>query len=255
MYFKTNKINIYYEKYGTQKQVILILPGWGNTRETFNNIINYFKNDYTIYIIDYPGFGKSKHLTTELTIYDYGLIIKEFINKNNIENPIILAHSFGGRITAILNSYYNINIKKIILIDVSGIKRFNLKIELKKYLYKTLKLLIKLLPKNKQSYYKNKLFNYFSSPDYKNINICMRDTFKNIIKENLKKHYKKIKVETLIIWGEKDQDTPLKDAYLLNKIIKNSGLIILKNLPHYSYLYNPYKINKIIEIFLKEKTD
>ena len=149
MYFKTNKINIYYEKYGTQEQVILILPGWGNTRETFNNIINYFKNDYTIYILDYPGFGKSKYLTTELTIYDYGLIIKEFINKNNIENPIILAHSFGGRITAILNSYYNINIKKIILIDVSGIKRFNLKIELKKYLYKTLKLLIKLLHKNK----------------------------------------------------------------------------------------------------------
>ena len=83
----------------------------------------------------------------------------------------------------------------------------------------------------------------------------MRNTFKNIIKEDLKKYYKNIKVETLIIWGEKDIDTPLKDAYKLNKIIKNSGLIILKNLPHYSYLYNPYRINKIIEIFLKEKAE
>ena len=83
----------------------------------------------------------------------------------------------------------------------------------------------------------------------------MRNTFKNIIKEDLKSYYKNIKVETLIIWGEKDEDTPLKDAYLLNKIIKNSGLIILKNLPHYSYLYNPHKINKIIEIFLKEKVE
>lgn len=255
MYFKTNNLNIYYEKYGTEKQVILILPGWGNTKETFINIINYFKEKYTIYILDYPGFGKSKIPNHELTIYDYGLLIKEFINKNNIENPIIIAHSFGGRITSLLNSYFHIKIKKIILIDVAGIKRFNLQVRLKQYLYKTLKLLIKTLPKNKQKYYLEKLFNNFSSPDYKNININMRNTFKNIIKEDLKKYYKKIKVETLIIWGEKDLDTPLKDAYTLNRIIKNSGLIVLKNLPHYSYLYNPYKINKIIEIFLKEKTD
>lgn len=249
MYYKS----IYYEKHGDKKQVILILPGWGNTRETFNNIINYFKESYTIYILDYPGFGKSKAITKELTIYDYAFLIKDFIEKLNIINPIIIAHSFGGRITSILNNY--INIKKLILIDVSGIKRLNIKVEIKKYIYKTLRKIVKILPKKKQKYFQEKLFNYFSSPDYKNININMRNTFKNIIKEDLKKYYKKIKVETLIIWGEKDEDTPLKDAYLLNKIIKNSGLIILKNLPHYSYLYNPHKINKIIEIFLKEKTE
>jgi pimeloyl-ACP methyl ester carboxylesterase len=249
MYYKS----IYYQKYGNKNQVILILPGWGNTRETFNNIINYFKENYTIYILDYPGFGKSKTINKELTIYDYASLINEFIQNQNIKNPIIIAHSFGGRITSILNNY--IKIKKIILIDVSGIKRIKLKVALKKYLYKLLKLLIKLLPRKKQNYYKEKLFNYFSSPDYKNININMRNTFKNIIKEDLRNYYKNIKVETLIIWGEKDEDTPLKDAYLLNKIISNSGLIILKNLPHYSYLYNPHKINKIIEIFLKEKTE
>lgn len=255
MYFKFNNINMYYEKYGTKNQNILILPGWGNTRDTFNSIINYFKEHYTIYIVDYPGFGKTKPVNKEMTIYDYAILIKEFIKQNNIENPIIIAHSFGGRITSILNTYKEINIKKLILIDVAGIKRINIKKEIKKYLYKILKLLINILPKNKQNYYKNKLFNYFSSPDYKNININMRNTFKNIVNTNLKSYYRKINIETLIIWGEKDLDTPVKDAYFLNKLIKNSGLIILKNLPHYSYLYNPLKINKIIEIFLKEKTD
>lgn len=249
MYFKSNKINIYYEKYGTEKQVILILPGWGNTRETFANIINYFKNKYTIYILDYPGFGKSKEIKNELTVHDYANLIKDFIQKNNIEKPIIIAHSFGGRITSILNTL--ITIKKIILIDVSGIKRFNLKVQIKKYIYKLLKIIIKLLPIKNKKYYLEKLFNNFSSPDYKNININMRNTFKNIIKEDLKKYYKNIKVETLILWGEKDIDTPLKDAYLLNKLIKNSGLVVFKDLPHYSYLYNPVKVNKIIEIFLK----
>ena len=99
MYFKFNKINIYYEKYGNNEQSIIILPGWGNTRETFNNIINYFKDNYTIYILDYPGFGNSKPLNQELNIYDYAFIIKNFMKQNNINNPIIIAHSFGGRIT------------------------------------------------------------------------------------------------------------------------------------------------------------
>jgi pimeloyl-ACP methyl ester carboxylesterase len=76
MYYKS----IYYQKYGNKKQVILILPGWGNTRETFNNIINYFKENYTIYILDYPGFGKSKTINKELTIYDYASLINEFIH-------------------------------------------------------------------------------------------------------------------------------------------------------------------------------
>ncbi len=253
MYYKSNKLNIHYDKYGNKNQVIIILPGWGNTKDTFTNIINYFKENYTIYLIDYPGFGKTKPLNKDLTIYDYANLIKDFINKLNIKNPIIIAHSFGGRITSIINK--NLNLKKIILIDVAGIKRFNLKIKLKQYIYKILKLLIKLLPKNKQDYYKEKLFNKFSSSDYQKVNINMRNSFKNIINEDLRKYYKDIKVETLIIWGEKDEDTPLKDAYLIHKYIKNSGLIILKNLPHFSYIYNPIKINKIIEIFLKEKTD
>ena len=255
MYFKFNKINIYYEKYGNSEQSIIILPGWGNTRETFNNIINYFKDNYTIYILDYPGFGNSKPLNQELNIYDYAFIIKNFMKQNNINNPIIIAHSFGGRITALLNTYYKITLNKIILIDVAGIKRFNLKLMIKKFIYKLLIRLTKLFPKEKEEYLKEKLFQKYSSADYKNLNINMRNTFKNIINEDLKKYYKNINTETLIIWGEKDEDTPLKDAKLLNKLIKNSGLIIFKNLPHYSYIYNPNKVNKIIEIFIKEKKE
>ena len=57
MYIKIDNLSIYYEKYGNRKQTILILPGWGDNRKTFNNLIYYLKEYFTIYIIDYPGFG------------------------------------------------------------------------------------------------------------------------------------------------------------------------------------------------------
>lgn len=248
MYFNLNKKDkIYFEKIGNRNKTILILPGWGNTRETFKYITSYFSKDYTIYIIDYPGFGNSPTINKELTIYDYAQIINKLIKKEKIINPIIIAHSFGGRLSAILLGKYNLKVEKIILIDVAGIKRRKtLKQFLKEKTYK----LINKLTKNK---FKEKLNKYFASTDYNNLQLSMRKTFINIVNEDLRKYYKKINAETLIIWGEKDNDTPLKDGKYLNKIIKNSSLIIYKNRTHFSYLEEPFLTNKIIYELIKKE--
>ncbi|MBR5370523.1 MAG: alpha/beta hydrolase [Bacilli bacterium] len=247
--FKYKDISIYYEIYGNSNKSILILPGWGNTRSTFTNIINLLKDKYKIYIIDYPGFGNSPIPNKELTIYDYSELIYNFIKHNKINNPIIIAHSFGGRIISILSNRIKIN--KLILIDVAGIKRLNIKVFIKNKVYKLLKLITYILPRCIQVNIRNKLLNIFSSTDYLNIPSTMRNTFKNIIKVNLKKYYKTINTETLIIWGEKDLDTPLRDGIYLNKVINNSSLIIYKNSSHFSYLDNMYLTNKILEKYLK----
>lgn len=256
MIHENNIFSFYYEKYGNSPKTILILPGWGYTRETFQRIIQHFQKNYTIYIVDYPFFGNSPLPNKELTIYDYAETFYNFISDLGIINPIIISHSFGGRITSLLIGKYNLKVDKIILIDVAGIKRRKkFKVFLKEKIYKLLKGLIKILPKKKQIIIQKKLLQTFASEDYMNLPIIMKKSFQNIIKENLKKYYKKITSETLIIWGEKDIDTPLKDAKLLNKIIKNSGLIIFKNTTHYSYLYNQDLTIKILNSFLNNKSN
>lgn len=256
MLYKNKNFSFYYEIYGNSPKAILILPGWGYTRETFQRIIQYLQKDYTIYIVDYPYFGNSPLPNKELTIYDYAETFSNFINELGIINPIIIAHSFGGRITSLLIGKYNLKVDKIILIDVAGIKRRKkLKVFLKEKVYKIIKRLIKILPKKKQLRIQKQLLQKFASEDYMNLPIIMKKSFQNIIKVNLKKYYKKITSETLIIWGEKDIDTPLKDAKLLNKIIKNSGLIIFKKTTHYSYLYNEELTIKILNNFLNNKSN
>lgn len=252
MYFKSNNIKIYYEKHGNNNKTILILPGWGNTRKTFNLLIDYFKENYTIYIFDYPGFGNSNIPTKDLTIYDYTEIIYNFIQKQKINNPIIIAHSFGGRISTLLNTKYNLKIDKMILIDIAGLKqKKNIKQRIKEKIYKLLKLLISKI-KNKEKYQK-KLIKIFGSTDYQNLPNGMHQTFKNIINEDLKSYIKNISSECLIIWGQKDTSTPLKDAFQINKLIKNSALIIFPKANHFPYIQCPYLTNKIIYEFIKEK--
>lgn len=253
MYYKYHETNIYYEKYGSSNKTILILPGWGNTRKTFNEIINTLKKQYTIYIFDYPGFGNSPTLTKNLTIYDYAEIFYAFINQENINNISIISHSFGGRIASILIGKYHLNVEKLILIDVAGIKRINIKIIIKQYIYKFLKFLTIILPLKHRYLIRKKLLLRYSSQDYLALPKNMYKTFKNIIKENLYKYYKKIKVSTLIIWGQNDESTPLKDAKTLHRIIKNSKLMVLNNTHHFSYLEKTEETINLIYNFIKKK--
>lgn len=256
MYFNKDTYSLYYEKHGNKDKTILILPGWGDTRKTFKMMIEYLQINYTVYIIDYPGFGNSIFPDHDLTIYDYTNMIKDFMEEEKIVNPIIIAHSFGGRIATLLAGYYKEKIDKLVFIDVAGIKPkksiFKL---LKQSLYKLLKKIKYIFPKKKRNIYLKRLFKFFASTDYKALDNSMYQTFKNIINEDLKYYYSYIVIPTLIIWGEKDNDTPLKDGYYMNKKIEQSSLIVLPDAGHFSYLTYPTLTNQIISQFLDEKKD
>lgn len=251
MHYIHEIFNIYYEKYGTGKQNIVILPGWGDNRKTFNYLIDNLKEYFTIYIFDYPGFGKTQFPNNDLTIFDYAKVINDFLDDNKLNKPIIIGHSFGGRLIILLSSIHKKHFSKIILMDSAGIKNFSFKKTLRKYLYKFLKKL-KFLFKEKQQYLQ-KLLSIFGSTDFKNINPRMQKSFINIVNTNLINYIKDIKDETLIIWGINDQVTPYKDALTFNKLIKKSYLIPISNSGHFPYLDYPIHIYNIIYECLKDE--
>ena len=79
----------------------------------------------------------------------------------------------------------------------------------------------------------------------------MRQTMVKVINDNLIDLLSLIKVPTLLIWGENDQDTPLYMGKMMEERISDSGLVILKGAGHYSYIdcYDQFKA--VINSFLK----
>lgn len=251
MYFLYRDFKLYYEKYGTGEKNILILPGWGDTRKTFNYMIQFLKEEYTVYIIDWPGFGHSNFPNTNVTIYDYAQLINSFINELELDHLTLIGHSFGGRIIILLTGYYQKIYDKIILIDSAGIKpRKKLTKIIKQTTYKLLKKLKYLFPRKWRKKYLEKLVFLFGSADYKNLSLAMRRSFSNIVNEDLSIYLKDIQNEVLLLWGNNDTDTPLQDGKKMNKTIKESSLIVL-NGTHYVYLENIYLVNSIIYEYLK----
>ena len=241
-----NKKNFYYKKYGDGDKILIILPGWGDTRKTFDFYINNLKDKFTIYIFDYPGFGESDFPKRVLTIDDYAYYIYHFIERNNIKNPYIICHSFGCRISILLIGKYRLLVNKLIIIGGAGIRRKSIKRTFRTLKYKFLKKISYILPKRKKEKYLNKLFFKYASNDYKDLDENMKASFRNIVNTDLRKYLKYIYCPTLLIWGENDTATPLKDGILMNKKIPNSGLIIIKKGTHFVYLEYPFYIIKII---------
>lgn len=253
MRFIVNDFTIYYEKYGNSDRNILILPGWGNNRKTFNYLIDVLKDTYTVYILDYPGFGNSKFPNRDLNIKDYSFIIKTFLKEKKIASPTIIAHSFGGRIVIdLFKDKENLDIKNLILIDIAGIKpKKSIFKRIKEKIYKFLKKIGNILPKKIRNNYLEKLIKLFGSSDYSKLNPNIRKTFINIVNFDQKEDIKNIDVDTLIIWGELDKDVSLKDGYFINKEIKNSGLIVVPQSGHFPYLDRAYYVNRVILEYLK----
>ena len=242
--------NVEYIKKGEGSNKILLLHGWGCNIATFNVITEYISTFMEVYVIDFPGFGKSDEPKEAWNVDKYADLVEKFIEAMNIENISLLGHSFGGRVIIKLANRENLKFKinKIVMIDTAGIKHTPKK-TLKQRFYKIVFPVIKKIsPK-----LLNKIKTKVGSADYRNATPMMRDILVKTVNEELKDLIPNIKNSTLIIWGENDTATPYSDAIYLNEHIKDSGIVKIDGAGHYSFLENPYLVNRVLESFLKEK--
>ena len=90
-----NNSYIRFKKYG-KGQPILLLHTFRNRLEYCENVANILKNNYSVYIIDLPGFGDSPiNIDTQYTQEFFTESIIHFIEKK-LKDLIIAGESIGG---------------------------------------------------------------------------------------------------------------------------------------------------------------
>lgn len=244
-------IQIYYYVKGEGIPLIL-MHGWGCNASTVSFIADCsLKSGYKVYNIDLPGFGQSSEPKEVWGVEDYAAMIEYLISQQEIKCPVLVGHSFGGRIAIVLGSRSNIN--KIILIDAAGIKPHRkLSYYFKVYSFKLLKKIPSFLFGGKQRKHQiiERQRQKRGSSDYSQASKRMREILIKTVNEDLKHLMPHIKASTLLIWGTNDTATPLKDAKTMNKLIADSGLVEIEGAGHYSFLDNPQKFKAAYCYFL-----
>lgn len=241
MKIKMKEIEVNYIQYGSGKKDIVLLHGWGQNIEMMQPLGDPFCEEYRITILDLPGFGKSTEPPTAWNIYEYSDFLGDFLAKLNVTCPILMGHSFGGRISICYAATHDV--EKVVLFGAPCIRKQQAPSR-KEKLFKRLK---KVPGLNFVAEYAKK---YIGSRDYKAASPIMRETLVKVVNEDLSASAKQIKVPTLLIWGDQDREAPVEEARELEGILQDAGLIVFPGCSHYAYLENLPQVIRILKEFL-----
>ena len=237
-----NNSYVNYVRYGKiGEKTIVLLHGWGQNIEMMRPIGEHFVKTNDIIIIDLPGYGESSEPNFAYSVEDYADCIHNLLEELGVKKPILMGHSFGGKISLFYASKYEV--EKLVLF-ASPYCPEKEKISLKVKILKSLKK-VPILNKLEGTVKK-----HIGSTDYRNATVIMREILVKTVNLDITNEVRKIKAPTLLIWGDLDTAVPLKRAYELEKLIKDAGVVVYEGGTHYAYLEFLLPVCKVLKNFL-----
>ncbi|MDB5162790.1 MAG: alpha/beta hydrolase family protein [Candidatus Saccharibacteria bacterium] len=243
---------IEYKKEG-QGNAVLLLHGWGTSLASFDQLSQHLVvTGHEVFRIDFPGFGASPVPNGNWSVGEYAELTAAFVGKMNISKlTAIFGHSFGGRVIIKGVATGLLQPEKVILMGSAGIKpKTTAKMIAYRTVAKTGKAVTALPGLNKMSKsLRERLYAAVGSSDYQQSG-AMKQVFLNTIREDLTQYLPAIAAPTLLLWGERDTETPLADGKLMHAKISKSELIVLPNAGHFVYDDDFDGATKAIDRFL-----
>lgn len=240
-----------YDCIGSGAQAVVVMHGWGCKASTVQVLADAASHDTTtVYNLDLPGFGGSQEPPATWGVYDYARYIGAFFDAVGIKKPILIGHSYGGRIAIVMAS--EIEAAKLILVDSAGIKpRRSLRYYFKVYSFKAAKRILPIiLGKKRGNRTIERMRSGAGSADYRAASPVMKRVMSTSVNQDLRHLLPAIKAPTLLIWGEADTATPISDARLMERLIPDAGLVSYPGCGHYSFLDRPGQTTAVIKSFL-----
>lgn len=227
---------------GTLKKIV-ILHGWTYSLDKWSKFSDLLKkNGFEVYLPKIPGLTQESNEFWNLDKYADWL--NNELGKYQ-DKVILLGHSNGGRIAINFAVKYPNKIEKLILIDSAGIFHNELPIRLKRIVFRNISKIGKKFTKS--DVLRKVLYKFAREDDYANASENMKKAITDLVNTDLRPILGKVKIPTQIIWGENDQITPVKDAYLMNELVKESKLHIVKNARHSPFFTNCEEVVEIIK--------
>jgi pimeloyl-ACP methyl ester carboxylesterase len=232
---------------------VLLLHGWGVSSALFQPTMAQLKHAFTLIAPDFPGFGATPPPPIPWSVNDYAVWIINLLDSLNIDRAHVIGHSHGGRVAIKLASQWPERVDKLILADSAGIRpKRTLKYWVQVRAFKSLRWLshASLVPAPLRNWASTRVARR-GSPDYQQAAGTVRASLVRVVNEDLRDLLPRIQAPTLLVWGENDTDTPLTDGQLMEKLIPDAGLVVLKGAGHYAYVEQSAYFCRVVETFLR----
>lgn len=232
---------------------IVILHGWGLSSKRFDGLGGVLrKKGFTVYIPDFPGFGEAPPPPIPYTLSDYAEFLGEYIKNKRLSDVVLIGHSFGGRVSLKYSMRAPKELRAMILTGTPGftpVPRKKLLVFI--VIAKIGRLFFSVWPLNRIQE-KIRLWYYYlvGAREFYRAEGVMRETFKRIVQEDLRKPMESVRVPCLLVWGSLDHITPVWIAKKMTEMIQGSTLIIIPDHDHGVPFKDPKLFAAKIDSFL-----
>lgn len=111
------------ENINKDSTTLLFLPGLTADHRLFDKQIEYFEPLYNVFVWDPPAHASSRPFSFDFTLADKAKWLNEIIDKEGIENPVIVGQSMGGYVGQAYAELYPNKLKGFIAIDSAPLQR------------------------------------------------------------------------------------------------------------------------------------
>ena len=268
-FIEIDGMQVHYKDEGKGFPIVLI-HGTASSLHTWDAWTNNLIKTNRVIRMDLPAFGLTgPNATADYSIKSYTNFLHQFLEKIKVDKFHLAGNSLGGNIAWNYAAEHPQKVKKLILVDASGLptnkpqpaifKMAKTPVLSSLFLYVTPKFFIK---KNMEEVYadNSKISDALITRYHKMaLRVGNRQAFidrakidfKMGSKANLEK-LKSIKNPTLLIWGAKDTWIPLDNGKRMDSVLPNSKLVVLENSGHVPMEESPAESLSILNAFLSD---
>lgn len=253
-----NGVALKYTEEGETGSRVLLLHGWGCDISLMTPVADRLKDCHRILIPDFPGHGGSGRPPEPWGVPEYSDHLIRFLKEMDFLPCDVIAHSFGCRICTYIASEHPEYFRRIIMTGAAGIRPQQSEEARKRSAeyrkYKAIAEAVRKVPflRKTAASWEERLRRKYGSADYNRLDEEMRKTFVKVISLDLTERYSDIQQSTLLVWGDRDTETPLWMGREMEKRIPDSALILLEGGSHFAYLEQIDRFTAIAKEFLKE---
>lgn len=239
-----------YEVMGEGK-FVLLLHGWADRAAGLRGLQTALARDFRVMALDLPGFGGTQPPAEPWALTEYANFVAHFLKKVDAGNVhVLLGHSNGGAIAVRGLANGSLKADRLVLMSSAGIRGEQKgKLNALKAVAKAGKVITAPLPSKAKRALRQKLYNAAGSDML--VAEHMQDTLKRIVADDVRNDAAKLTLPTLLLYGGKDNSTPVSFGRQLNRLIKGSTLKVFASAGHFVHLDEANEVAQAIMEFAK----
>jgi pimeloyl-ACP methyl ester carboxylesterase len=256
---------VHYRDQGEGEPIVL-LHGAFSSLHTFNDWSKILQKHYRVISLDLMGFGLTgPNKTGDYTIGNHIRVLKRFFNILGLKKAHLVGSSLGGWLAWEFTYRYPQRINKLVLVDSAGfLDKENMPLPFKLAQSPLAGRVLKYIVRKsileqfvKQVYYDISKINtklvdrYFDLFTREGNSQALVDLVNAPFQENTD-FLSQIEHPTLIMWGREDAWIGAINAYLFDKMLPNSELIIYEEVGHLPMEEIPVRSGEDLMAFLKK---